>query len=147
MGIKDAYEDAKKPQSENVKELATAFNSLAAKLIKKGLEDANAGRLEIRDSTDLVQLIKSFKDLNNLTDGIGDIQENGSLPQLNAGQEHLIEARLKITDVKKTDSDGNVVDTPKIKLDDLAKMSKEDTSKLIKEREKQVNNDNAKEIL
>lgn len=147
MGIKEAFNEAKKPQSEDAKQLAQQFNQLAAKLLKKGLEDANAGRLELKDSTDLVQIFKVFKEANDLTDGISDAQGTGALPALNAGQEHLIEARVKITPVKKEDKDGNVVEEPRIKLDDLAKLSSEDTSKLIKDREKEVNNDNAKEIL
>ena len=147
MSVKDEVEKIKGTGSSNVEAIAQEFNGVAGDLLKKALSDIKSGNIQIRDTTDLEKVYRIYKDVNGLTDGMQGTEGEGALPELNAGQEHVIEQRVKVNTQTETTVNGDVKQTKTIKLSDLADLSSEDVSAMMHEHEKKANNENAKELL
>ena len=147
MSVKDEVEKIKGSGSTNVESIAHEFNGVAGDLLAKAVQDIKSGKIEIRDTTDLEKIYRIYKDVNGLADGMSDEAGTGALPELNAGQEHVIEQRVKVNTQTETTANGDVKQTKTIKLSDLADLSSEDVSAMMHEHEKKANNENAKELL
>lgn len=147
MSVKDEVEKIQGTGSANIERVAKEFNGVAGDLLAKAIGDIKSGKIEIRDTTDLEKVYRIFKDVNQITDGINGSDGEGALPELNAGQEHVIEQRVKVNTQTETTANGDVKQTKTIKLSDLADLSSEDVGKMIQEKEKTQNNENAKGIL
>jgi len=147
MSVKDEVQKIKGSGSANVESIAHEFNGVAGDLLAQAVADIKSGKIQIRDTTDLEKVYHIYKDVNNITDGMSDEAGTGALPELNAGQEHAIEQRVKVNTETTTSSNGDVVQKKTIKLSDLADLSKEDVGKMINDKEKAANNENAKDIV
>lgn len=147
MSVKDEVQKIKGSGSANVESIAHEFNGVAGDLLAQAVADIKSGKIQIRDTTDLEKVYRIYKDVNNITDGMSDEAGTGALPELNAGQEHVIEQRVKVNTQTETTANGDVKQTKTIKLSDLADLSSEDVGKMIQEKEKSQNNENAKGIL
>ena len=147
MSVKEEFEKLKGTGSANIEKVAGEFNGVASDLLTKAINDIKNGKIQIRDTTDLEKVYRIFKDVNEITDGLSGEGGEGALPELNAGQEHVIEQRVKVHVATDTNSDGSITQKKTIKLSDIADMSAEDVGKLIQDKEKEQNNENAKDIL
>lgn len=128
-------------------QLLDDFNGVTSTLLKKAMANIANGQMTINDPTDLEKIYRIYKDVNDLQDGVQGGNGDGALPELNAGQEHIIEQRVKVHVDTDTDSQGNIVQKKTIKLSDLANLNADDTKDLIDAHEKKLNADNAKDIL
>lgn len=144
MSVKDELNRMKEPSSKE--KLMSDFNRVTSTMLKTALSKIGNGSMEISDATDLEKIYRIYKDINGIQDTM-DGQGSGALPELNAGQEHVIEQRVKVHVNTDTDDKGNIVQKKTIKLEDLAKLSAEETHDMIHEHEKIANNENAKDIL
>lgn len=144
MGVRDSLNDLK--ESDSKEKLMSDFNKVTSKMLKGALDKIGNGSMEISDATDLEKIYRIYKDINGIQDTM-DGQSTGALPELNAGQEHVIEQRVKVHVDTDTDEKGNIIQKKTIKLSDLANLSAEDTHDMIHEHEKLANSENAKDIL
>ena len=147
MSVKDEVEKIQGTGSANIERVAKEFNGVAGDLLAKAIGDIKSGKIEIRDTTDLEKVYRIFKDVNQITDGINGSDGEGALPELDSGQEHIIEQRVKVSTKTETTMDGDVKQTKTIKLSDLADLSSDDVSSMMHEHEKEANNDNAKKLM
>lgn len=145
MGFLDDYEKQKHEEDENTKKVNAKLNYLSSQLLDKATEDFKSGTLKVRDITDMEKVARIFNDTLSRSKEIGD-GANGAVPALNAGQEHIIEKTVKVTTTTHTDGEGNIVQENKVNLNDLAGLSAEQMKQL-DDREKEMNNENAKEVL
>lgn len=146
MSVKEEFEKLKGTGSANIEKVAGEFNGVASDLLTKAINDIKNGKIQIRDTTDLEKVYRIFKDVNEITDGLSGDGE-GTLPELDSGQEHIIEQRVKVSTKTETTMDGDVKQTKTIKLSDLADLSNDDVSSMMHEHEKKANNDNAKKLV
>ena len=121
MSFIDDYQKKKEESEENTRHVNKQINLLASKLLDQAFKDYESGKLQARDITDLEKLNRIFNDTVERDKEIGD--ENGTLPALDSGQEHVIENTVKVTTSTKTDSQGNVIQEKKINLNDLGNLS------------------------
>ena len=147
MSVKDELEKLQGTGKANIEGVAREFNTVTTDLLSKALNDIKTGKIIIRDTTDLEKIYRIFKDVNEITDGIQGAEGRGALPELNAGQEHIMEQKVRVTTKTETGLDGSITQTKKIDLNDLANMSSADVSQLLLAHEKEANNENAKDIL
>lgn len=144
MSVRDTFELQK--ESASKEKLMTDFNKVTSKMLSDAMTKIGNGNMQIADATDLEKIYRIYKDINGIQDGM-EGQGAGALPELNAGQEHVIEQRVKVHVNTDTDDHGNIVQKKTIKLSDLAQLSAEETHDMIHEHEKLANNENAKDIL
>ena len=147
MSVKDEVQKIKGSGSANVESIAHEFNGVAGDLLAQAVADIKSGKIQIRDTTDLEKVYRIYKDVNNITDGMSDEAGTGALPELNAGQEHAIEQQVKVNTETSTADNGDVIQKKTIKLSDLASLSSDDVGKMIQEKEKAANNENAKGLV
>lgn len=147
MSVKDEVQKIKGSGSANVESIAHEFNGVAGDLLAQAVADIKSGKIQIRDTTDLEKVYRIYKDVNGLTDGMQGTEGEGALPELNAGQEHVIEQRVKVNTQTETTANGDVVQKKTIKLSDLADMSSANVGSMITEHEKKANNDNADKLV
>ena len=144
MSFLDEYQEEVEKEKQNFKVINQKINLLASNILDKAIEDYKAGKLRVQDVTDFEKINRIINDSMQRSKEIGD--ENGTLPALDSGQEHIIENSVKVTTSTKTDDKGNIIQENKINLSDLANASQKDLKSMDK-REQQMNNDNAKETL
>lgn len=147
MSVKDEVEKIKGTGSSSIEAIAQEFNGVAGELLKNAVADIKSGKMPVRDVTDLEKVYRIFKDVNNITDSLNGAEGEGKLPELDSGQEHIIEQRVKVNTKLETTPEGDVKQTKTIKLSDLANLNSEEVSSMMHEHEKQANNENAKKLV
>lgn len=139
-GIEKA-ENAKRAKADKTQKYDNAIKNIAGAV----LERTDASKIDINDITDL----KSVTDILNKIDEKNNSGKNanGTLPPLSTGKENIIENAVHVTYNTIKQDDGSIKHTKAIAVEDIAKMTPEQISKLITDKENFQNNDNVNQII
>lgn len=130
----------KEKENKNSKDrLADKFNETAMLLIDEFMNEVVSGNIRVDDTADLMRLFQIYHDINEIQSGVG--EGSGSLPELSQRQSKHLKTYLETTEVETPEGVHEDIVDP----ESLMNMSEEDVQEMIKEREIEMNQDNADE--
>lgn len=140
--LTDQFRDRlnREEDKKNTREqLADTFNVTAVKLIEEFMNEVNSNNIRIDDTADLMRLFQIYAEINNLKD----ITQagTGSLPELSQRQSRHINKYVETDEVRTSEGDYEDVIDP----ESLMNLGEEEITQMIKEREIEMNADNADE--
>lgn len=131
--------DDKKESESSKDKLADKFNKATMQLLDKFMNEINSGSIQIDDTADLMRLYQIYTEVNDLQNMTG--EGSGRLPQLSPRQSRKMKSHLLTEEVEKPDGEEEFIIDP----ESLAGMSAKDIEDMVKEREIDMNEDNAQE--
>ena len=131
--------DEKEQGKSTRDQLADKFNKTATLLIDEFMNEVASGNIRIDDTADMMRLFQIYFEVNELKNAAG--EGAGTLPQLSQRQSNHIRKYIETEEVDTPDGGYEDVIDP----ESLMKLDEEDISKMIKEREIEINADNAQE--
>lgn len=131
--------EQEKDKDKSKDKLADKFNETASLLIDEFLNEVNANNIRLDDTADLMRLFQIYSEINNIKDAA--TEGAGSLPGLSQRQSKQIKSYVETEEVETSNGEyEDVIDT-----ESLMKLSEDEVSDMIKEREIEMNADNAQE--
>lgn len=138
------FTDQLRKRMENKKEvesskdrLADKFNDTALMLIDEFLNEVNSNNIRIDDTADLMRLFQIYFEINELKSLTG--EGTGRLPQLSQRQSSQIRKYVDTEETENEEGEEEHIIDP----ESLMNLSEEDVASMIKEREIEMNADNA----
>lgn len=126
-----------KEQESSKDKLADKFNKTASLLIDEFMNEVASGNIRVDDTADLMRLFTIYSEINDIENAAG--EGTGSLPQLSRRQSKQIRTYVETEEEKTPNGDyEDVIDT-----ESLMNLSEEEVSDMVKEREIEMNADNA----
>lgn len=129
-----------KNKAESTKDqLADKFNKTATKLIDEFMNEVASGNIRIDDTADMMRLFQIYFEINELNNATGD--GTGSLPQLSQRQSKHLRKYVETEEVEAPSGGYEDVIDP----ESLMNLGEDEIANMIKEREIEMNADNAEE--
>lgn len=131
--MRDQLEKSKN-KTNSKDQLVDSFNDATLMLIKQFIGNVQSGAVSIDDTADVMRLFQIFEKINDIQTGDNG---TGTLPAMTGVQKELMEDVVKTEKKIINGEEEDVVD-----LEELSKLSVEDITKMMNQREVQVNRDN-----
>lgn len=131
--------DEKEEGKSTKDQLADKFNKTASLLIDEFMNEVASGNIRIDDTADMMRLFQIYFEINELKNATG--EGSGSLPELSQRQSNQIRKYIESEEVETPDGGYEDVIDP----ESLMSLGEEEITAMIKEREIEMNADNAEE--
>lgn len=134
--LRDRMEKKEKSSRD---QLADKFNKTATLLIDEFMNEVASGNIRIDDTADMMRLFQIYFEINELNDVTG--EGSGSLPELSQRQSNHIRKYVETEEVGTPEGGYEDIIDP----ESLMNLGEEEINDMIKEREIEMNADNADE--